>query len=362
MERLINAAMGAFLGVFGIPVFILVDYRRKNDGWHGAASFGAGIFGHAGLTGYGAYAAARQSIRGLHNTPEYFSKASEGVQLWDQPAGQWVTVNLEDAKDLPATDDGIRAKGKELWRTVSNDEDPIGRNLYPVPSKSRATCPTSWKSTSPSRGMDENANVTDYYLFLGVNRNAPQEEIRRAFVNKTLRGALWMNLFDLNGELVNDELPRVYNVLSNPVSRDEYDRSGDVTPQNVRETAAEPIDEVLGATALEPLLSNTNFDIFCLSTPVWSDNLLAELGRRRRLRIAQGLCGYLDSEETGLESAKPVLRHALSSRIGPQFVIFAAQSYRCGPPAHVRQRVEAAAGRLVYLHGHLDRHLIPLRC
>ncbi|MGQ9661203.1 MAG: molecular chaperone DnaJ [Kiritimatiellia bacterium] len=70
------------------------------------------------------------------------------------------------------------------------------------------------------------AEKRDYYELLGVSRSASQEEIRRAYRQLALKYHPDRNPGDKNAETMFKEISEAYEVLSDPVKRQQYDQFG----------------------------------------------------------------------------------------------------------------------------------------
>lgn len=66
----------------------------------------------------------------------------------------------------------------------------------------------------------------DYYEVLGVSREAPAPEIRRAYRRLARRYSPDVNLWDVRGEGLFEEIQEAYRVVGDPAARSFYDRLG----------------------------------------------------------------------------------------------------------------------------------------
>jgi molecular chaperone DnaJ len=66
----------------------------------------------------------------------------------------------------------------------------------------------------------------DYYAVLGVSRETPASEIRRAYRRLARRYSPDVNLWDTRAEALFEEIREAYHVVGNPSARSLYDRLG----------------------------------------------------------------------------------------------------------------------------------------
>ena len=66
----------------------------------------------------------------------------------------------------------------------------------------------------------------DYYEILGVSRQSPVEEIRRAYRRLARRYSPDVNLWDARAEGLFEEIREAYRVVGDPAARALYDRLG----------------------------------------------------------------------------------------------------------------------------------------
>jgi len=66
----------------------------------------------------------------------------------------------------------------------------------------------------------------DYYEVLGVSREAPALEIRRAYRRLARRYSPDVNLWDMRAEGLFEEIQEAYRVVGDPAARSYYDRLG----------------------------------------------------------------------------------------------------------------------------------------
>lgn len=339
-EGLGNVATGVSMGLASL-VGATVAGSRGEGAWGGVKGFGVGLVGFAALTGYGAYTGCRQISRGVYNTPEAVDQASKGELLWDSNKEEWVRVFLEhELEALPATDDDIKVNARKLYNAEaaeSKAEKTAGKDASAGEEAAEASSAPAPEgpSAAPYPGMNERGEVVDYYLFLGVARTASGAEIKRAFTRRALVMHPDKNPNDPNATARFQQLLQVYNVLSNEVTRAEYDRTGRVDADHEQADGANPIEEILALDSLVPLVGRLHFTTYFETHAVYDAEMQKELHRRRHLRIARNLCEYLDNEETGFASASFVLREAAATRTGPQIVTFIAESYHAAARQHL---------------------------
>ena len=68
----------------------------------------------------------------------------------------------------------------------------------------------------------------DFYEILGVSRQSPAVEIRRAYRRLARRYSPDVNLWDARAESLFEEIREAYRVVSDPAARSLYDRLGGI--------------------------------------------------------------------------------------------------------------------------------------
>ncbi|CCW65207.1 unnamed protein product [Phytomonas sp. EM1] len=315
-----NVATGVGLGVAALVT--TTSAGASQEGALGAAKgLGAGLVGLAGLTGYGTYAGVRQLVRGITNTPEAATHALKGDQLWDSTLGKWAEVNLwQDLATLPATDEDIQAQARREFI----EQEKILKAYTPAKEG------IAHEDSSPVRS----SSSPDYYDLLGVDRTAASDEIRKAFMRKALVAHPDKNPNDPDATWRFQQLMTAYNTLSNEAMRVTYDqyredpslrREGSGANAAGGAESVNLLEVILGAEFLEPLIGRIRLIYYFETNALYTHEMLTELHRRNRLRVARNLLSFV--EAGGEERFRAALRDAISTRCGPQIVDCVAEGY-----------------------------------
>ena len=94
----------------------------------------------------------------------------------------------------------------------------------------------------------------DFYEILGVSRQSPAEEIRRAYRRLARRYSPDVNLWDARAEGLFEEIREAYRVVGDPAARALYDRLGHQAFEPARDGDAAPVgrgDDIHYAIELE---------------------------------------------------------------------------------------------------------------
>lgn len=317
---LYNVAAGLALGATGMVASTVAG--GYDGGAVGVAKgLGVGLGGLVGMTLYGTYAGCRQVVKGFVNTPTAIQHSARGDQFWDSSRQAWVDVCLEkDLEDLPGTDADLEAAARLRFEELEKDSGRASAN---------AEC---CSDSPPQEGSSETG--PDYYAIIGVEKTANANDIKRAFTRQALLMHPDKNPNDPEATRKFQGLMAAYNTLCDPTARAYYDAHGADTSHMPPEAsaaaaaAANPMSEILGTQFLEPLLGQLNFMRYFQVGVSYSDEMLIELHRRRRVRIARNLLFYLDGGESGLAQAGIIFSDAVSTRCGPQLLTAVANAYQ----------------------------------
>ncbi|AAZ13588.1 chaperone protein DNAj, putative [Trypanosoma equiperdum] len=344
-----NVAVG--LGV-GISSFIALPIAGgKREGATGVAKgIGFGLLGLAGGAAAGLVTGARQLGRGVVNTKAAVEETIRRERYWCSITGGWIEVRLNEMlADIPVTDDDIYCKAREEYRKVSSS------------SWDGAASPSGSEGNDPSEeGCEGSCGKEDYYSLIGVERTATTSQIRAAFHRKALTLHPDKNTGDAEATQRFQAILEAYNVLSNDAQRSEYDARGSVDINAGEGGLTSPIEQSLGATQLEPFIGRVEWAVHLTPYVYFDSELRKELKKRRVLRLAQNLVRFVDGDESTLESVRPLIIDAVSTRGGARLMPVVAQQYAAAARQHLtsssllREVDNFGTSKLAFLGGVAD--------
>jgi hypothetical protein len=312
-DGLRNLATGVVLGAACFVASPIAGMQR--DGYVGAAKgVLSGAAGLLGMTAFGAVTAARQVVRGVVNTKSALESFSEG-KVWYEPSREWISVDLHAMiRDVPSTDDDLFQQTSLAAQKNPNGPTAAFARLHFAP-------PSEPPTADPSRAL---------YGLLGVDRSASSAEIKKAYVHMALKLHPDKNAHDPSATKKFQDLSDAYRVLSNPVSRAHYDATGSQSDAHA-DALYEALDAQLGCRAFLPFVGKLKW-LIIMASPL--RQVVGEVQRRRLVRIAVDLAGFLDDDELDSTTHQPrfsrvkiALSDMLNSKLGPSLVQVIGSAY-----------------------------------
>jgi curved DNA-binding protein CbpA len=283
-----NIARGVAAGAASLVAMPVVGY--KQEGAVGAAKgVGIGIVSCAALSLAGAATGVVQIVRGAVNTPEAVMENVSSEKLWHPDQRVWVEVQLATMSEgIPRDDSDLvaaaRSRKLQQQQAAGGGDDAEANAMHDGAVRSPLSEP-------------------GYYEVLGVARTATQSEIRKAYAKMALKHHPDKNVGDASASERFKSVGEAYRVLSNELTRAEYDRTGkradagDEAQQRATQMPGlviHPIQELLGGEAFLPYIGH-----LYLATVYFNDQFqfteeeLKQWQERRCLRIASHLAAML---------------------------------------------------------------------
>ncbi|XRB13847.1 J domain-containing protein [Pseudoscourfieldia marina] len=284
LKSITKGIAGGLGGLVAAPVL-----GAKSDGARGFfAGLGAGLASAVCLPVLGVSIAAVQIGRGAYNTPEAVTETFRRNKRWDAESRQWVADNLkQDVKNInafPHDDDDIFGALKERQRAAAGVS---------------VTC------------NDKDVKDSSLYDTLGVEPNATQSELKKAYYNLARSLHPDKNPNDPEAHQRFQRIGEAYQILSNPETRDKYDKSGmDAVSGEQGDQLMDPglfFGMLFGSDRFDHLVGRLQLaTVFACGGDIDRDSL-KELQRRREIRLAANLAGllerYVAGDVTGFEEA-----------------------------------------------------------
>mmetsp|Transcript_7685 Transcript_7685/g.11597 ORF Transcript_7685/g.11597 Transcript_7685/m.11597 type:complete len:667 (+) Transcript_7685:97-2097(+) len=203
-----SVAAGAGGGVAALVAGPVVGARA--GGASGAAKgFGMGLAGAVALPVIGVFGAVGQIVQGAVNTPKAIMATSEGKE-WDPVTQSWILYSLAAERDLllsQAAEDELQEWISEQKRLAKEDDDDNNDDEQPQKKKQ--------------------VQNTELYDILEIEPIATDAQIKKAYYKKALHNHPDKNKNDPQAATKFQKISRAYEVLSDPISRQRYDESGD---------------------------------------------------------------------------------------------------------------------------------------
>uniref|UniRef100_A0A7S1Q9M7 J domain-containing protein n=1 Tax=Neobodo designis TaxID=312471 RepID=A0A7S1Q9M7_NEODS len=286
-----NFARGVAGGAASLVAMPVVGY--KQEGAKGAAKgFGLGVLSCAAMSLAGATTGAVQIVRGAYNTPEAVREQAACEKLWHPNRREWVTVRLAAMlQEQPADDSDIIKTARARKVRLGPDADDDGT------------------SDDANRAHDaaveaDRSSLPSYYDVLEVPKAATASEIKKAYAKAALKHHPDKNVGDASAAERFKAVGEAYRVLSNDITRAEYDRTGkraDAADASQQQTShmpglvTHPMQELLGGDAFLPYIGHLYLavayfnDLYSFTEAEYN-----EWQERRCVRAAGHLAGLFD--------------------------------------------------------------------
>lgn len=219
LGRGFQTAGTSILAGVGSMVASTVHGAQREGALGAVKGFGAGLVGGLAIAVGGAACGVAQVGRGIANTPEAF-RGRRDQRVWDPELGQWVDL------DLPALEEQVAEEGSD--EESSSSSSPAG----------------------PSTAVLE----TELYDLLKVSPASSASEIKKAYYKEARQCHPDKNPGDVAANAKFQKLADAYQVLSDPKSRNKYDREGKggVEAGNVKMDPAVFFSLLFGSEKFEP--------------------------------------------------------------------------------------------------------------
>ncbi|CAD2222777.1 chaperone protein DnaJ [Angomonas deanei] len=316
-DALQNIAAG--VGVGSAALVGLTAGGAKEDGLMGAVKgFGYGLLAFGASTLYGSCTGVSQLALGVYHTPEAVINVSSGDKFWDSAEGRWERIDLADLLNaLPTNDDDIMTAARAAYQ--ENRKQQAGETPLPT--------------NNPN---NNNNGKEDYYTVLGVPRNATEVEIKKAYLQKAVLTHPDKNPGDPQAGERFLAVKEAYAVLSDPNTRDKYDRHGSIDNDEINTANAENfLTQLLGTEYLTPLVGRLWISTILEEDKIFNKSQMKVLRQRRRLRIAAQLLRFVDEPAGGLDDARVVFQDAASTFCGPDLLREIAEQYMTAARQHL---------------------------
>lgn len=330
---MLDVAKGAALGIGCLGAGVYSGIKDGNAASVATGTLG-GLAGLVGMTLYGGFRGVKKVFQGCANTPEAIQAAADGDRVWDDEVQTFVRVDVPLlASHLPSTDDDIFDAAKlEMVKEATAVKEEAAKQKGSEGEGSNGQAPTSEKKGPPP------TTTMTLYDTLGVPKDAPKAEIRKAYTVKALALHPDKNP-DPRAAAEFQRVAEAYRILSNQVSRAQYDLRGDTTQvpnadspaTTMNDVDANPLEEVVAGRAFLPWIGRLRYLLYLHPHMKFSASLIAQYQRRKRTRAAQFLARLLSSKDTPDEvvrEATPMIEDMLhTSKIGPQIVWVIGDEY-----------------------------------
>mmetsp|Transcript_690 Transcript_690/g.2782 ORF Transcript_690/g.2782 Transcript_690/m.2782 type:complete len:627 (-) Transcript_690:145-2025(-) len=230
MRGAMHVTEGVAAGAAMLVVSPVVGAREE-----GATGFvkglGVGILGAVGLPLFKTGVAVKEVVQGAINTPAAV-RAKTGNKEWDERTGTYITYSLaEETREIEAVDvDKTFATERAIYRAELGLDDE-------------------------AENKEKDVKEREYYDALGVQPDATEAEIKKAYRKLALKLHPDKNLDNPDANEKFQKVSEAYQVLSDPRRRAQYDAEG---KENLDQT--DMMDGktffamVFGSEAFEPLV------------------------------------------------------------------------------------------------------------
>lgn len=230
-------------------------------------------------------------------------KREQGDKVWDGEKEKWTSIHLSAAfAELPITDTDLEEEARNYLLEAMGEETVEKSNRNE--SSEEGEC---LESSTCNAAL---SSSTSFYHILGVQQTATAEEIQKAYHAAALKKH--PDRIGCTPSSV-EEFQRVheaYTILSDPVSREEYNRlvtstssgsgsllqaEGGAFPSNLDALRVAIFDSSHLSFA-EPLIGHLPVFFFVTDHRFYSHQLRKIAQHRREVRLAHRLCQFLEED------------------------------------------------------------------
>lgn len=292
---------------------------------YGASGFAQGLL--SGLVGgialplIGVATGVKDLCEGVAATPAFVEATSSGKE-WDEGEGKWIVYDLQgEAKILDVDPAELFKEERRRLKAVTKEAEVKTKEV-----KNR-----------------------EYYELLGVEPNATDSEIKKAYYKLALKLHPDKNRGDDSAALKFQQVGQAYQVLSNPTLRAQYDRQGAVDDDVNFVDSSTFFAMFFGSEQFADLVGQLKLATYTQHDDVPSEEL-AYRQRQREVKCALHLASLLDAPTFTPETAAKLATDLSETPFGATLVGVLGYVYHLAGQKHLgRQKTFGLEGHLLSL-------------